>query len=147
MEKREWVELALIPTAAAGSIAAASRLPAALPLGEVLLVGAALLLGQGLVRDLYLKFGARTGQSCQLDPQTGRALSVCMESTLGTLGIVIGGALLLSGTGASIACGGAFWPAFIVAIGLGGFLMKDVVIDLRARRLRLEKDHRNVLFG
>ena len=147
MEKREWVELALVPMVAGAAFAGRAALPAALPLGEVVLAGASLLLGQGLIRDLYLTYGAQAGQSCQLDPQTGRALAVCMESTLGMVAIALGAALLLSGAERPVTCTAAFWPTLVLAIGWGGFLLKDVVIDLRARRLRLEKDHRNVLFG
>jgi hypothetical protein len=145
MTTREKVELGLIPCAGLAAAAARPLLPAALPLGEAILVGAALLLGQGLIRDLYLKYVAHAGQACQVDYSTGKAVSMCMESTLGILAIGVGAALLGSGVRTQLECAGWFWPGFVLVVGLAGFAMKDVVIDLKARRVRLEKDHRNVV--
>src|SRR4051812_22684929 len=105
MTRREQVELALIPAAAAVTWAAAAQLPDSLATGTLVLTGAVLLLGQGLLRDLHLKYVARVGQSCQVDYSTGRAVSMCMESTLGTLAILVGAGLLFSGAGGRVDTG------------------------------------------
>ena len=141
MRAHEKVELALIAVTAAAVALARPLLPASLAVGSLVLVASAVLLGQGLLRDLYLKFGP---------PGRGAAEGVkstafCMESTIGLLGIVTGGVALALGLGSPVAASGLAWPVGVLAVGTLGFLMKDVVIDLRTGRIRRERDHRNLV--
>ena len=137
---RGKVELALIPVAAVAVLLSAPLLPAALPLGTLALLAAALLLGQGLLRDLWLKYGADGAIA-----PAGNSRSFCVESGLGLLGIAAGGLLLAAGLGGTFALPPWRWAALVAATGSIGFALKDLVIDLRARRFRIEKDHRSVV--
>jgi hypothetical protein len=75
----------------------------------------------------------------------GASSAFCMESTLGILGILAGGLMLGLGAGGTVGLSRTGWTLGMAALGLAGFAMKDVVVDLRGRRLRLEKDHRSVI--
>ena len=138
---REKIELALIGAAGATSWLAFPLLPVSLPAGSFALVAAALLLGQGLVRDLWLKYGAPGVPSLSSSSRT----SVCAESGLGVVGVLAGGALLGAGAGGQLAMTALRWALLVWSVGALGFGLKDVVLDLRARRWRIEKDHRSIV--
>lgn len=150
MELREKVELALIPLAAVAAFQAAELglLPASLAFGEVVMAAAAGLLGQGLIRDLHLKYVARhePEAACALTPGAPRGAAMCMESVIGMALICFGALLLFSGDTRPVALDAGRWGFGVAALGLAGFLLKDVVIDFRTRGLRIEKAHRNVVF-
>jgi hypothetical protein len=125
------IELALVALASAVTFGGARVLPAALPAGTLALVCAALLLGQGLARDLSIKFVAHRDQSCAVGAQ------FCAESALGIGGIIAGALLLASGAGQVVTLTAARWGLLVAMVGLGGFFIKDVVFDVRSRRLRI----------
>ena len=58
MRTREKTELGLIAVVAALAWFFAAKFPARLSVGYLILAAAVLLLGQGLLRDLWIKFGA-----------------------------------------------------------------------------------------
>ena len=148
MRRRDIVELIGIGAATAIVGVWRAELPSALPVGEIALVASALLLGQGLIRDLYIKYSLRKagGASCSLDPAK-KATCMCMESTLGIFGILAGVvALLGGGIRHLLLFPDWFWPAMVLAVGIVGFLLKSLVIDWKARRIRIETNHENVRF-
>jgi hypothetical protein len=136
------VELAAIVMASAAAAAGAVLLPESLGAGELALTAASLLLGQGLLRDLWLKYGAQAGHSCAPVPG-GKA--VCAESGLGIAVVIAGTALLLSGAGGAVQLSPARWAGLFLGAGALGFALRNVVVDLRARRIRVEKDHRSIV--
>ena len=142
MQRREKVELAGIVIA---SCAAAPFMPAAIPAGELSLLCAAVLLGQGLARDLWLKYGAGEGETCAIDLSAGRPIAICAESALGISAVAAGGLLLAAGAGGILHLSPWRWGALFLCLGLSAFALKDLIIDLRARRLRVEKNHRRVV--
>jgi len=144
---REKLELVAIGLAVLGTWIAGPHLPTRLAAGSASLLVASLLLGQGLVRDLYLKFGApgRAPAAACAVGSGGKSSAFCMESALGILGIATGGLLLGFGAGGTIVLSRLGWALGIGAMGCAGFVLKDVVIDLRTGRLHREKDHRNVI--
>ena len=114
--------------------------PRRLPVGEILLYGSALLLFQGLVRDLYLKYLAPKPVACDVKSK-GKCL--CMESTIGSIGIAAGVLILLSmGMRRTIHLPAWAWPAIVVVIGTIGFCVREFVIDWKAGKLRRGLDHR-----
>ncbi len=140
MRTRERVELSLIAVASVGALAAAPLVSLPVAIGTLVLAAAALLLGQGLLRDLSIKLGpqAPAKSSCS------RA-AFCAESGLGIAGIVAGAALLFSGSGGSFSPSRGQLALLFAGICVFGFFIKDVVLDLRTFRLRIEKDHRSVV--
>jgi len=138
---REKVELVLVGAAAVAVFSGAGFLPQSLPAGTLALTAAGLLLGQGLARDLWLKYVAREGQACDLR----HGVAFCAESAIGLGGIAVGALLLAGAAGGTIALTPLRWAALVLGVGLLGFALKDVVFDLRARRLRIAKNHR--LYG
>lgn len=149
MKRQHLIELGLISGATAGAALAGSRLPFSLPLGEIALIASGLLLGQGLVRDLWVKYSSsRNGNSasCLLAPAGRRATCVCMESTVGVFGIVAGVTLLLSGARQTVELFTGFWPLLVSGTGLLGFLLKNLVIDWKTRRVRVETNHEEIRF-
>ena len=129
-----------------------SLLPIAVTLGGLCLAGAVLLLGQGLLRDAWILWAGGAGESCALpesaEVQNGRkpATCMCMESTIGTLLIVVGIALLFTPSRRVFHVGRGFWTLFVGTTLVCGLLMKSIVIDWKAKRLRIVRDHKSVVF-
>ena len=141
--RRSLPELAVIVLALAGLHVLAPRLPAELPLGQLMLSAAALLLLQGLLRDLYILARGRRGG---VDDVRIEARCMCVESILGALGIVAGGAVLLAGAGGIVDMPASRWTLAGAAVLVVGFLIKDLVIDLANPAVRVQRDHLNVVF-
>ena len=144
MTHAERLELALIPVAAAAASAVAARLPTAPGLGTLLLAGAVVLLLQGLLRDLWLLWRRRTR------PPTGqprRMACLCLESTLGSTGVLAGLVVLGSGLSWRIALPAWGWGLLVGAVLVLGFAIKDLVIALRPLRLVRDPDHLNIVVG
>lgn len=156
MNKTDKVEIALICLATVLAAAATKILPRQLALGEIALAASALLLGQGLARDLWLKYGRKNVAEpvCVVrkgnDTPTGNrkpAACMCVESSIGAFGIVAGALALLSGASGTATLPVYFWPVLVPTVGFIGFAMKSLVIDWKARRIRIESDHSSVRFG
>jgi hypothetical protein len=73
---------------------------------------------------------------------------MCMESSVGVVGVVAGGALLLSGIRAQVQLAGVFWPAFVFFTCLIGFVIKNYVFDWQTWpwRIRRVEDHSSIVF-
>lgn len=144
MTRAERLELALIPVAAAATWAMGARLPAAPGVGALLLVGAVLLLLQGLLRDLWLLWRRRTAPTAG---QPRRMACLCLESTLGSTGVLAGLVVLGSGLPWRIALPGWGWGLLVGAVLALGFAIKDLVIALRPLRVVRDPDHLNIVVG
>ncbi len=158
MRTREKIELGLIATVAVATWFFATRLPVKLPAGYLILAASVLLLGQGLLRDLYVKYVAKKDHPAA-DPSTGsgptpstgsgtapkRIVCMCMESTVGVAGVIGGLAILLCGIGRIIEVPTFFWPALVIGVGVVGFVIKDFVLDWKARSVRRVKDHQSII--
>ncbi len=149
MTLREKVELLLI-SAAAGAAAAIPGLPRRVATGELILAASVLLLGQGLIRDLWIKYRAPKPPPAPADaaePSKPRGLfCMCMESTVGMLGVIAGCGIVLAGVRHPIDLPAYFWPVAVLVIGVIGFVIKDYVLDWKTWSIRREKDHQNVVF-
>ena len=84
----------------------ASGLPDKLGVGRLLLGASALLLFQSLARDLWLL--AREKRASQPSPRR-KARCMCVESTVGAMGIVAGAVLLGSGIDRSVGMNNWVW--------------------------------------
>jgi len=152
MKRRDTIELILIAFVSAAAWFLRASLPAELAIGELILAAAVMLLGQGLIRDLYVKFSAsRAASAAQPDgptPPKKGLFCMCMESTIGVVGVVAGGALLLSGISARVQLPIFFWPACVALTCLFGFVIKNYVLDWQTWpwRIRREEDHSSVVF-
>jgi hypothetical protein len=141
MTTREKVELLLICILAAAAWFFAPKLPQKLAIGEVVLAASVFLLGQGLLRDLWIKYVVKP--AAPAEPR--RIVCMCMESTVGVVGVSAGGAILLCGIRSSVALPGIFWPLLILIVGAVGFAIKDFVIDWKTWKVHREKDHQSVI--
>ena len=139
----EKTELALIPVLGTGVWLAGSSLPDRAGVGTLLLATSGLLLFQSLVRDLWLvarkrradKSGSRRKERC-----------MCVESTVGATGIIVGLVLLGSGIGRTVGMSPWTWSALALTVMVAGFLVKDLVFELWPVRIRRHKDHMGIIF-
>jgi hypothetical protein len=146
----EKIELGLIPLAGLAFYLFAPALPLLFPaqlgVGRLLTLISALLLFQGLVRDVFLLAKQKRMAQHQQAPKPLR--SMCLESTVGVLGLLLGAGL--SGVGwdsdPPLVMAAWAWGVLVVLIMSVGFAMKDLVIDSRPWRIRRDKDHMNILF-
>jgi hypothetical protein len=144
MTAREKGELILIALAACVAYVFREKLPQHWPLGNLVLSASVILLGQGLLRDLWIKYVVRKAPHA---PGTRQAIScMCMESTVGVIGVIAGLLLVAVRASAQISLPPWFWPALVATIGVAGFLIKDLVIDFKAWTIRREPDHQNIVF-
>ena len=157
MTVREKVELVLIAAAASAAGAFATSLPPSLPAGYVILTASVLLLGQGLIRDLWMKYGAKrdhpapstsSGQAPSTSsepPKPQRIVCMCAESTVGVAGVVAGLTVVLCGIRSHVELPPIFWPALVLIVGVIGFIIKDYVLDWKSRSVRRVKDHSSII--
>lgn len=143
MTSREKGELVLIAVAIGASAALKNKMPAKLSSGDLVLYASILLLAQGLVRDLWIKYAA---PKVEAKPKKSGPICMCMESTVGVLGVIAGLMLLFVGTQTPMKLASWFWPALVGGVLVIGFLIKDFVLDWRTRSIRREKDHQSIVF-
>jgi hypothetical protein len=142
MTVAEKVELGLLPALAVASWLIAPILPSHVGIGELLVGGSALLLFQSLVRDLWLL--ASSKRKPKANPERV-ARCMCVESTVGTTGIVIGFLLLNWKLGKQVAIERWGWSLLAILFLGAGFLIKDYVLELKPWRIRKDKDHVNII--
>jgi len=143
MKTREKVELGLIPVVVAGVGAAARWLPMRLGVGELLTIACLAWLVQGGLRDLWLLYLLKSRPAAA--PRRKLAC-LCLESSAGLTGLVVGVGLALSGTGGQIALNAGRWMLLAVGVLTLGFLAKDFVISWRPLGLRRDPDHHSIVF-
>lgn len=142
MTLSEGIELAFIPIAGAAVLLAAGELPDEIGAGRLLLIGSALLLLQSLVRDVWLL--VRNRRTAQSSPPR-RARCMCIESTVGAAGVLVGALLLGVGIDRSLAMNGWGWSALVIGVLGTGFAIKDYVFEWNPFRIRRDKDHMNIV--
>jgi hypothetical protein len=143
MTTGEKVELALIPVFGAGLWLMAPELPDKVGVGNLLLGASAFLLLQSLIRDLWLL--AREKRAAQLSPRR-KARCMCVESTVGATGVIVGIILLGSGIDRSVVMNDWIWsPLVMVVMGIG-FVIKDYVLEWSPLRVRRDREHVNIVF-
>lgn len=142
MTNIEKIELLLIALTAVGIGSTSNYLPKSVGLGRLLLAISALLLLQSLIRDIWSliqqkhvkKTETKTIMRC-----------MCVESTVGITGVVIGLMILGSGFDQPLALKDWVWSIAAVAVLLFGFLIKDYVMELKPFRLRKNKSHQHII--
>lgn len=142
MTGEEWVEVLVIGVVSSLSWLAWPCFTSPTPLWKIVLGVSALLLTQSLVRDIAIL--ARSRRQASDEPRK-EGSCMCLESTLGTTGIVAGAMLVGLGSSAQVAMGR---PEFLLAVAgtmALGFIIKDWVISWRPLGMRREKDHLNLI--
>lgn len=143
MTTAENIELALIPIFGAGLWLLSTELPNKVGVGKLLLGASVLLLFQGLIRDLWLLSKNKPSES---QPPPRKASCLCVESTIGITGVVVGILALSFGIAWSVAMSNGAWSVLVMVIMTIGFAIKDYVIEWNPWRVRREKDHINIVF-
>ena len=139
----EKIELALISILGFSIWLMATELPASVSVGTLLLGASVLLLFQSLIRDLWLL--AKQKRATLLSPRReGRCM--CVESTVGAMGVAVGIVVLGSGIDRSVPMEGWIWSFLAVLVMATGFAIKDYVFEWNPLRIRREKDHMNIVF-
>lgn len=125
----------------------APQLPASLELGELIAGAALTLLVQGGIRDVISLIRQRRHVSPANAAPPHEAHCMCLESTVGLSGILIGVLLTaLLANGPRIALAPWFWPVAVALIGLIGLGIRDLVIQWKPRvRLLRVKDHGSII--
>ena len=143
MKTREKVELALIPLAVIAVGLSARWLPAELGTGELLVIACLAWLVQGGIRDLWLLYLLKSHS-----PSTPRRRLACMclESSVGLTGVMIGVVLALCGVGGRIALNSNRWMVLAAGVLVLGFLAKDLVISWRPLGVRRDPEHHSIVF-
>ncbi|WOO40838.1 hypothetical protein [Rubellicoccus peritrichatus] len=144
MKLHEKVELLLIPCVVALVYGANSVLPGSLQLGWACALAALILLFQGFIRDLYLLYLQKTME--KNNPKR-RMKCMCLESTLGMLGILAGIILALFLPDVEFPINRWGWTGFVSSMMLFGFLGKDLVVFWKPFAIRRDPDHANIIFS
>ena len=144
MTKREKAELVLILLAGCGVFSIAALLPNQLSIGNFLLTMSALLLLQSLIRDVVILLN--TGRVEQ-STDTKRMRCMCLESTIGMTGIVVGAGILGLGIDPQIRLGQSEWTIATMLILGTGYAIKDFILQSNPWRIVREKNHLNIVFS
>jgi hypothetical protein len=139
----EKIELALIPLLGIVFWLIAPLLPGQLNTGYLLLSVSALLLFQSLVRDLFLL------AEMKREPQPIQyraARCMCLESTVGMTGILVGTGVLGFGINMPVVLNKWVCSILVMLTLATGFLIKDFVIETSPWRILRDRKHVNILF-
>ena len=134
--RAEKIEAGLIGVATVLVGLVSTQLPASLATGTLIAVAALALLLQGSFRDLWLICSSR-GQK----PPTESAACLCLESTIGLGGVLIGLALTLAGIETTTIIKPQGWTVLALLVWSFGFATKDIVLQWNPWALRRIKNH------
>lgn len=143
MSTTEKAELALILIIGILCWFIAPIFPEKITIGRLLLTASSILLFQSLLRDLWILIRARHVEQVG---SSRAAQCMCMESTIGVTGVLIGGIFLGIGFDQAISIAQWGWNILVIFILCGGFLVKDYILEWNPWRIRREKDHMNIVF-
>lgn len=144
MTAAEKIELVLIPLFGFGIWLMATGLPDTVGVGRLFLGASVLLLFQGLIRDFWLLAKGKRAA----DPSPPRkARCMCVESTIGVFGVVVGIVVLGSGINRSVIMDNWMWSVLAIVVMTTGFAIKDYVVEWNPLRVRRDKDHMNIVFA
>ncbi len=141
MTKAQWIEVSAIAVFTAISWLVWPQF-SAMPLWQIVLGLSALVLAQSLVRDIAILLRSR--RSASQEPRK-EAQCFCLESTVGSTGVLAGA--VLAGFGGSTPVAIDRWELSLAAAAtmVAGFLVKDLVISWRPFGVRRETDHLNLV--
>jgi hypothetical protein len=142
LKTREKVELGLIPVVVAIIGLAGRSLPAQLGSGSLLVIACLAWLVQGGLRDLWLLYLVKSQPAA-----TPRRLAcMCLESSVGLTGLVIGVVLAVGNVGGRHTLNANRWMLLAAVVLTVGFLAKDLVISWRPLGVRRDPDHHSIVF-
>lgn len=113
----------------------------ACPVGRLALYASGALLAQSLCRDLTLLWRRRA----DLAETPRKARCMCLESTVGMAGIVVGALLVGLASGFSVSIAQTGWAAVIGVPLIVGLLIKDLVLTWPPLRIQRDPDHMNII--
>lgn len=142
MTRIERAEIVSIPIASAGAWGLSAHLPQHFGFGQLMLIACALLLAQSLVRDLSL---LRAARALAAESPRRVAQCMCLESTVGAYGILLGAMLTVSGLEHRVQMAPWQWAGLVFGVLTVGFAIKNLVIAWRPWRLERDIDHLNVV--
>ena len=142
LNRRERTELCLIPLIGLGMWMVTPILPEQVGIGSFVLTCSCILLLQGLIRDLFLLV-----DSSKTSPpgQVKKARCICLESTVGICGIILGIIFFATDSGKDLEMTTWCWSLSAMATLGSGFLMKDYVLGWKPLRISKDKDHMNLI--
>ncbi|MEO7413571.1 MAG: hypothetical protein ABIZ81_09445 [Opitutaceae bacterium] len=143
MTTPEKVELSLIPVAVAVVGIGARFLPERLGVGKVLTISCLAWLVQGGLRDLWFLYRLRSRPAMRSGPKVA---CMCLESSLGLSGVLVGVVLALFGSGGSMELSQKGWMLLTTGVLVLGFLAKDFVVSWRPWGIRREREHHSFVF-
>jgi hypothetical protein len=143
MKTREKIELGLIPVVVAAVGLAGRLLPAQPGTGELLVFAGLAWLVQGGLRDLWLLYLMKSRPATA--PRRKLAC-MCLESSAGLTGVVLGVVLAIGGIGGQVTLNAGRWMLLAVAVLTLGFLAKDFVVSWRPLGVRRDPDHHTIIF-
>lgn len=143
MTVSEKYEISIILVLGFVALFITSEFPNKIGLGRLLFGASALLLLQSLIRDLWLLLRSRGTDT--LESQK-KVRCMCVESTVGVVGILIGSMLLALGKNQVVEMNGSLWAILIVTVLGIGFGVKDYVLEWNPWRIRRDKNHMNIIF-
>ena len=142
MTRAERIEAALIAGLALVSTLAWPYLPAEIAVSRWILGCAVLLLAQSLLRDITILL---RGRSAKQEMAAHSANCMCLESTIGAVGVVVGlGAAGLANFGTA-SLGRVGFSLSVIGTLAFGLAIKDWVISWNPWGFRREKDHLNLI--
>ena len=122
----------------------APLLPFHIRVANLVLLLAGLLLLQSLIRDLSILLIQR--KYFHTTPRRA-ARCMCVESTIGATGVLLGVGLIGLGVSSTVTMGQIPWTVAGFATTVIGFLIRDLVIQWSPWEVRREKDHLNIIFS
>jgi hypothetical protein len=140
----EQLELGVIAAAVTATALLGRFLPAELKMGELLTVACVGWLLQGGLRDTWFLYALKSGRT---KPAPRKLACMCLESSAGLTGVLLGVVLALCGIGPSVALNPLRWSVVAAIVLLGGFTLKDFVITWRPWGIRRERDHHSIIFS
>jgi len=139
----EKIEITLIPLFGIIFWLLAPILPGQLNAGNLFLTMSALLLFQSLIRDLFLL--AEMKRKPQ-QVQYSATRCICLESTVGITGILVGAGILSFGINLPVVMNKWMWSILVMLIMAAGYFIKDIVLEIGPWRILRDKNHMNILF-
>jgi len=143
MSITEKIEISLIPLIGLITWGLAPELPKQSSIGGLILIASVLLLCQSLIRDIWLLYKGK--QNPVSVPQT-EAQCMCIESTVGLLGVLLGALLPLVAVMGFVNMPVWLWSLLTITTLGFGYLVKDYVLEWNPWRIRKEPEHLNTIF-
>jgi len=142
----EWIELLLIVLLVIFVVGWFAPLYPFISSAQLCLWLSVLLLCQSLIRDSWILLNKRSAKRLAKTTEESKLACMCLESTVGTVGVLIGLVLALSGFQYIIEMNQFGWGLSVSLVLVVGFLIKDWLFGWQPWRLLRGKDHNNIIF-